>query len=164
MKPRLAATIAVVSRYLMVPPPIPHSSVTVRLRGALVKMGFFPSTIGKPNVSEGWPHSTNLQRHNWSQTLLTKGTGYNSTSLRALSVSPATTRDSRKSSAWPQRSNLLACGYSAECTVRGCRGRWSRPAAQATRTVREARRLAQNEPAERPRIASIPDAPGVENG
>ena len=48
---------------------------------------------------ERWSHSTNLQRQNWSQTLLTRGTEYDFTSLRALSASPPTIRASRKNSA-----------------------------------------------------------------
>ena len=53
----------------------------------------------QPNVSKRWSHSTNLQRQNWSQTLLTRGTEYDFTSLRALSASPPTIRASRKNSA-----------------------------------------------------------------
>src|ERR1700737_4828956 len=52
----------------------------------------------RPNVSKGWSHSTNLQRQNWPQTLLTNETGYNFTSLRTLSVSPPTIRALRKNS------------------------------------------------------------------
>jgi hypothetical protein len=59
-------------------------------------MEAFLRTRAQPNVSKGWSHPTNLQRQNWSQTLLTRETGYSFISLRALSVSPATTRASRQ--------------------------------------------------------------------
>src|SRR5216683_7713449 len=99
MKPRHAAALALVGWYVMVPPPVIHSSVPVNLGAPLSEWGIFSAHDRQPNVSKPWSHSTNLQRQNWSQTLLTRGTEYDFTSLRALSASPATTRASRKNSA-----------------------------------------------------------------
>jgi hypothetical protein len=52
MKTRHAAVLALVGWYLMVPPPVIHSSVPVDLDAPLSKWGFFLHTIAQPNVSK----------------------------------------------------------------------------------------------------------------
>lgn len=86
MHPRHAAALALAVWYLMVPPPILHGNPPVDLEAPLSRC-----TRAQPNVRKAWSFYK-LAKAELAATLPTKGIDYNSTSLRALNLSPATTR------------------------------------------------------------------------
>jgi hypothetical protein len=90
MKLRHAAALALVVWYLIVPPPVIHSSVPVDLDAPLSKWGIFSSHNSAADCEQTLVafYKTNLQRQNWSQTLLTRVTEFDFTNSRALSASP----------------------------------------------------------------------------
>src|ERR1700730_14398252 len=98
MKPGHAAALALVGWYLMVPPPVLHSSVPVDSDAPLSKWRIFSIHDSAAECEQGLVAFHKVARQNWPQTLLTNETGYNFTSLRTLSVSPPTIRALRKNS------------------------------------------------------------------
>ena len=92
MKPRHAAALALVGWYLMVPPPVIHSSVPVDTDAPLSKWGIFSAHDSAADCEQTLVTFYKLAKTELSQTLLTRDTEYGFTSLKALSASRTTTR------------------------------------------------------------------------
>src|ERR1700730_3819675 len=97
MKPPHAAVLALVGWYLMVPPPVLHSSLPVDLGAPLSEWRLFSVHDSAAECEQGL-----VAFYKVAKTELVANPadeiGYNFTSLRTLSVSPPTIRASRKNS------------------------------------------------------------------
>jgi hypothetical protein len=92
VKTRHAAALVLVGWYLMVPPPVPHSSVPVDLDAPLSKWRFFSTHDSAAQCEQGLVAFYKLAKTELAANPADEETEYNSTSLRTLSASPATIR------------------------------------------------------------------------
>jgi hypothetical protein len=92
MKLHHTAALALVGWYLMVPPPVLHSSVPVDLDAPLSKWRIFSIHDSAAECEQGLVAFYKVAKTELVANLLMKETGYNFTSLRTLSVSPPTIR------------------------------------------------------------------------
>jgi hypothetical protein len=127
MKSRHAAALALAGWYLMVPPPLLHGNPPVDLDAPLSEWRLFSMHKSAAECEKGLVAFYKLAKAELIANPLMKGTGYNSTSLRTLSASPATTLASRQNDKVSHAPWLLRFSCSPAGTPRGAASAASAP-------------------------------------